>query len=107
MRPRISIEPSILSADFARLGQQAKEAEDAGVEGIQIDGMDGHFVPNLTFGPGVVRALRRSVNIFLDAHLMIDNPQRFLEQFARAGANRLIVHEEACKELPPSLQSIN
>jgi ribulose-phosphate 3-epimerase len=106
MRPRISIEPSILSADFARLGQQAKEAEDAGVDGIQIDVMDGHFVPNLTFGPGVVRALRRSVNIFLDAHLMIDNPQGFLEEFARSGANRIIVHEEACKDLPSILQSI-
>ncbi len=106
MRPRISIEPSILSADFARLGQQAREAEDAGVEGIQIDVMDGHFVPNLTFGPGVVKALRRSVNIFLDAHLMIDNPQSFLEEFARSGANRIIVHEEACKDLPSILQSI-
>jgi ribulose-phosphate 3-epimerase len=106
MRPRISIEPSILSADFARLGPQAKEAEDAGVEGIQIDVMDGHFVPNLTFGPGVVKALRRSVNIFLDAHLMIDNPQSFLEEFARSGANRIIVHEEACKDLPSILQSI-
>jgi ribulose-phosphate 3-epimerase len=106
MKPRISIEPSILSADFARLGQQAKEAEDAGVEGIQIDVMDGHFVPNLTFGPGVVKALRRSVNIFLDAHLMIDNPQSFLEEFARSGANRIIVHEEACKDLPSILQSI-
>jgi ribulose-phosphate 3-epimerase len=106
MKPRISIEPSILSADFARLGEQAKEAEDAGVEGIQIDVMDGHFVPNLTFGPGVVKALRRSVNIFLDAHLMIDNPQSFLEEFARSGANRIIVHEEACKDLPSILQSI-
>src|SRR5256712_9568576 len=106
MKSRISIEPSILSADFARLGQQAKEAEDAGVEGIQIDVMDGHFVPNLTFGPGVVKALRRSVNIFLDAHLMIDNPQSFLEEFARSGANRIIVHEEACKDLPSILQSI-
>src|SRR5260370_12110309 len=106
LRPRISIEPSILSADFARLGQQAREAEDAGVEGIQIDVMDGHFVPNLTFGPGVVKALRRSVNIFLDAHLMIDNPQGFLEEFARSGANRIIVHEEACKDLPSILQSI-
>jgi ribulose-phosphate 3-epimerase len=106
MKPRISIEPSILSADFARLGQQAKEAEDAGVEGIQIDVMDGHFVPNLTFGPGVVKALRRSVNIFLDAHLMIDNPESFLEEFARSGANRIIVHEEACKDLPSILQSI-
>src|SRR6266481_4229051 len=106
MKPRILIEPSILSADFARLGQQAKEAEDAGVDGIQIDVMDGHFVPNLTFGPGVVKALRRSVNIFLDAHLMIDNPQSFLEEFARSGANRIIVHEEACKDLPSILQAI-
>lgn len=106
MKPRILIEPSILSADFARLGQQAKEAEDAGVDGIQIDVMDGHFVPNLTFGPGVVKALRRSVNVFLDAHLMIDNPQSFLEEFAKSGANRIIVHEEACKDLPSILQSI-
>jgi len=106
MKTRISIEPSILSADFARLGEQAKEAEDAGVEGIQIDVMDGHFVPNFTFGPGVVKALRRSVNIFLDAHLMIDNPEGFLEEFARSGANRIIVHEEACKDLPSILQSI-
>jgi len=106
MKTRISIEPSILSADFAMLGEQAKEAEDAGVEGIQIDVMDGHFVPNLTFGPGVVKALRRSVNIFLDAHLMIDNPEGFLEEFARSGANRIIVHEEACKDLPSILQSI-
>ncbi len=106
MKPRISIEPSILSADFARLGQQAKEAEDAGVEGIQIDVMDGHFVPNLTFGPGLLRALRKSVNLFLDAHLMIDNPDNFLEEFARSGANRIIVHEEVCRDLPAMLQSI-
>src|SRR5690348_2861787 len=106
MRQRISIEPSILSADFARLGQQAKEAEDAGVDGIQIDVMDGHFVSNLTFGPGVVRALRKSVRLFLDAHLMIDNPRDFLEEFAKAGANRIIIHEEVSKDLPAILQSI-
>jgi len=106
MKSRISIEPSILSADFARLGQQAKEAEDAGVEGIQIDVMDGHFVPNLTFGPGVVKSLRKSVGLFLDAHLMIDNPQGFLEEFARSGANRIIVHQEVCKDLRSVLQSI-
>ena len=106
MKSRISIEPSILSADFARLGQQAKEAEDAGVEGIQIDVMDGHFVPNLTFGPGVVKALRKSVSIFLDAHLMIDNPESFLGEFARSGASRIIVHEEASKDLAAILQSI-
>ena len=106
MKPRVSIEPSILSADFARLGQQAKEAEDAGVEGIQIDVMDGHFVPNLTFGPGVVKSLRKSVSLFLDAHLMIDNPHGFLEEFARSGANRIIVHREVCKDLPTVLKSI-
>ena len=106
MKPRISIEPSILSADFTRLGQQAKEAEDAGVEGIQIDVMDGHFVPNLTFGPGVVKALRKSVALFLDAHLMIDNPQSFLEEFALSGADRIIVHEEVCKDLPTVLKAI-
>ena len=106
MKQRISIEPSILSADFARLGPQAKEAEDAGVEGIQIDVMDGHFVPNLTFGPGVVKALRKSVSIFLDAHLMIDNPHRFLEEFVTAGANRIIIHEEVSGDLPAILQSI-
>ncbi|HEX9196351.1 MAG TPA: ribulose-phosphate 3-epimerase [Candidatus Bathyarchaeia archaeon] len=106
MKPHVSIEPSILSADFARLGQQAKEAEDAGVEGIQIDVMDGHFVPNLTFGPGVVKSLRKSVGIFLDAHLMIDNPHIFLEEFARSGANRIIVHQEVCRDLPRVLQSI-
>lgn len=106
MKPRISIEPSILSADFARLGEQAREAEDAGVEGIQIDVMDGHFVPNLTFGPGVVKALRKSANLFLDAHLMIDNPHSFLEEFAHSGANRIIVHQEVCTDLPAVLHSI-
>ena len=105
-RSKIGIEPSILSADFARLGEQAKEAEDAGVEGIQIDVMDGHFVPNLTFGPGVVKSLRKSVSLFLDAHLMIDNPKIFLEEFARAGANRIIVHQEVSNDLPKVLESI-
>lgn len=88
------------------MGEQAKEAEDAGVEGIQIDVMDGHFVPNLTFGSGVVKSLRKSVNLFLDAHLMIDNPQIFLEEFARAGANRIIVHQEVQHDLSRVLQSI-
>ncbi len=106
MKTRVAIEPSILSADFSRLGEQAKEAEDAGVEGIQIDVMDGHFVPNLTFGPGIVKALRRSVRIFLDAHLMIDNPEVLLGEFSRSGANRIIVHQEVCKNLTSVLESI-
>lgn len=104
--PMISIEPSILSADFARLGEQAREAEIAGVDGIQIDVMDGHFVPNITFGPGVVKSLRKTVSLYLDAHLMIDNPNIFIGEFARAGANRIIVHAEVCKNLRDVLKSI-
>lgn len=106
MKQRVAIEPSILSADFSNLGEQAKEAEGAGVEGIQIDIMDGHFVPNLTFGPGIVKALRDTVKLFLDVHLMIDNPEAFVGEFIRAGANRLIVHQEASNDLPAILRSI-
>jgi ribulose-phosphate 3-epimerase len=102
----VLIEASILSADFARLGEQAREAEDAGVDAIQIDVMDGRFVPNITFGPGVVRALRPLVSLPLDVHLMIVEPERHLEAFAEAGADRLIVHQEAAPHLHRLLQTI-
>jgi len=102
----IVIEPSILSADFARLGEQAREAEAAGVEGLAVDIMDGRFVPNITFGPGVVRALRPLVSLTLDLHLMIVEPERYLAEFAEAGADRLVVHQEACVHLHRVLQSI-
>ncbi len=102
----IVIEASILSADFARLGEQAREAEAAGVDAIQIDVMDGRFVPDITFGPGVVRALRRIVSVPLDVHLMIVEPQRHLEAFANAGADRVIVHQETCSHLHRVLQAI-
>jgi len=102
----IVIEASILSADFARLGEQAREAEAAGVDAIQVDVMDGRFVPDITFGPGVVRALRRMVSVPLDVHLMIVEPQRHLESFVDAGADRLIVHHEACPHLHRVLQTI-
>lgn len=92
----VAIEASILSADFARLGEQAREAEAAGVDGIQVDVMDGCFVPDITFGPGVVRALRPLVSVTLDVDLMIVEPERHLAAFADAGADRLIVHWEAC-----------
>jgi len=102
----ISIEASILSADFARLGEEAEAAERAGVDAIQIDVMDGRFVPNITFGPGIVKALRNHVELPLDVHLMIVEPERHLESFAEAGADRLIVHQEATPHLHRVLQSI-
>lgn len=102
----VSIEASILSADFARLGEQAREAEIAGVDAIQIDVMDGRFVPNITFGPGVVGALRSRVDLPLDVHLMIVEPGRHLEAFADAGADRIIVHQEATPHLHRLLQTI-
>jgi ribulose-phosphate 3-epimerase len=102
----IVIEASILSANFARLGDQAREAEAAGVDAIQVDVMDGSFVPDITFGPGVVRALRPLVSLPLDVHLMIVEPERHLAAFADAGADRLIVHQETCPHLHRVLQRI-
>ena len=102
----IAIEPSILSADLTRLGEQVREGEAAGIEGFQVDVMDGRFVPNITFGPGVVRALRSLVSGILDVHLMIVEPERYLADFADAGANRLMVHQEATVHLHRVLQQI-
>jgi ribulose-phosphate 3-epimerase len=102
----ITIEASILAADYTRLGEQAREAESAGVDGIQVDVMDGRFVPDITFGPGVVRALRPLVSVTLDVDLMIVEPERHLAAFADAGADRLTVHLEACTHPYRVLQSI-
>jgi len=102
----VLIEASILSADFARLGEQARQAEAAGVDGIQVDVMDGRFVPNITFGPVVVRALRPLVSVTLDVDLMIVEPEHHLAAFADAGADRLTVHREACTHPYRVLQSI-
>ncbi len=99
MSTTIKIAPSILSADFARLGEQVKEAEAAGADYIHIDVMDGHFVPNITVGPLVVRALRRITSLPLDVHLMVERPELFLEEFARAGADIITVHWEACPHI--------
>ena len=95
----IEIEASVLSADFLRLGDQAREAEEAGVDGIQVDVMDGRFVPNITFGQGIVRALRKNLKVMLDVHLMVVKPERYIEEFVEAGANRIFVHQEACTHL--------
>jgi ribulose-phosphate 3-epimerase len=103
----IAIEPSVLSADYTRLGESVREGEAAGVEGFQVDVMDGRFVPNITFGPGVVGALRSVVSGVLDVHLMIVEPERYLADFAEAGADRLMVHLEACLHLHRVLQQIH
>ncbi|WP_376796983.1 ribulose-phosphate 3-epimerase [Thermogemmatispora sp.] len=102
----IGLVPSILSADFSRLGQQVREAEEAGVQRIQIDVMDGHFVPNITMGPLIVEAVRRSTSLPLEAHLMITNPEHYIEAFARAGADVIIVHQETCPHLHRIVQQI-
>jgi ribulose-phosphate 3-epimerase len=93
-RPRIV--PSILSADFANLVRDVETVQRAGAESVQIDVMDGHFVPNITVGPVVIASLRKQTDIFLDVHLMIEKPWKYLEVFAQSGANLLTVHWEAC-----------
>ena len=97
---------SILSADFGRLAEQVKEAERAGVDWIHLDVMDGHFVPNITIGPAVTRAIRQTTKLPLDVHLMISNPERYLEQFVAAGADWLGIHVEATVHLEGLIQNI-
>jgi ribulose-phosphate 3-epimerase len=102
----VDIVPSILSADFTRLGEQVHEAEAGGAQRIQVDVMDGHFVPNITMGPMVVAAVRRSTGLPIEAHLMITNPQQYIEDFAQAGADVIIVHQEVCPHLHRVIQQI-
>ena len=102
----IKIAPSILSADFARLGEQVAEAERAGADYIHIDVMDGLFVPNITIGPLVVEAVRRSTSLPLDVHLMIERPEQHLAAFAGAGADIITVHVETCPHLHRTIQQI-
>src|SRR5690348_9960795 len=102
----IGLVPSILSADFTRLGEQVREAESAGAQRIQIDIMDGHFVPNITMGPAIVEAVRGCTSLPIEAHLMITNPQEYIEDFARAGADVIIVHQEVCPHLHRVIQQI-
>ncbi|OGR06597.1 MAG: ribulose-phosphate 3-epimerase [Desulfobacca sp. RBG_16_58_9] len=97
---------SILSADFGRLAEQVRAAEQAGVDWIHVDVMDGHFVPNLTIGPAVTKAIRRATKLPLDVHLMISNPERYLEQFVAAGADWLGIHAEATVHLERLIQNI-
>jgi ribulose-phosphate 3-epimerase len=102
----IKIAPSILSADFARLGQEIEAIDAGGADYVHVDVMDGHFVPNITIGPLVVEAARRVTNLPLDVHLMIDNPDCYIPEFARAGADIITVHSEAVHHLHRTVQLI-
>ena len=102
----IKIAPSILSADFSRLEQEVRRAEKAGADLIHIDVMDGHFVPNITIGPVVVKSIKSKISIPLDVHLMIENPDKYIDAFAEAGADIITVHVEACEHLHETLDHI-
>jgi len=103
----IQIAPSILSADFCRLGEQVAAAEAGGADWIHCDVMDGHFVPNMTIGPLVVEAVRRSTSLPIDVHLMIERPERYIPAFVTAGASSLSVHGETCPHLHRTIQQIH
>jgi ribulose-phosphate 3-epimerase len=100
------IAPSILAADFTRLGEQIEAVKRGGAEMIHLDVMDGHFVPNLSIGPPVIASIRKATDLFLDCHLMIEEPDRFVADFVKAGAQRVTIHQEACPHLNRSLQLI-
>ena len=102
----IELAPSILSADFARLAEQVRAASEGGGTVIHVDVMDGHFVPNLTVGPPLVKSLRKATDLPLDCHLMIENPDQFIPEFVEAGADWISVHQEACRHLNRTLHLI-
>ena len=102
----IKVAPSILSADFSRLGEEVKAVEKSGADMIHVDVMDGHFVPNITIGPLVVSALSKITKLPLDVHLMIENPDKYIAPFAKAGANILSIHAEASKDLAKDIEQI-
>lgn len=102
----IEIAPSILSADFARLHEEIARVERGGAAILHLDVMDGHFVPNLTIGPPVVASIRKATRLHLDCHLMIENAERFVNEFVRAGANSVSVHYESCRHLDGTLEMI-
>ncbi|HLB28135.1 MAG TPA: ribulose-phosphate 3-epimerase [Dehalococcoidales bacterium] len=104
--PKIKLSPSILSADFARLGEQVAEVTAAGADYIHVDVMDGHFVPNITIGQAVVAAIRPHTTLPLDVHLMIESPEKYISQFAKAGAGIITVHLEACSDIKNIIRTI-
>jgi len=102
----IRIAPSILSADFSKLGEEIHAIEEAGADWVHIDVMDGHFVPNITIGPVVIKHIRPLSSLFFDVHLMIQQPERYIEAFAKAGADLLTIHAETCEDIISVISSI-
>ena len=102
----VEISPSVLGADLMRLGEEIKMAESLGIHWLHLDNMDGHFAPNISFGPDFVRAIRRQTNLFLDTHLMLSRPMQYIEAYAKAGADLITVHVEAEDNCAETLEAI-